>query len=242
MLKKLLIFLAILAGLAALADRGLAVVAGNATAATVRRHEGLREDPDVTFKGFPFLTQAVKGEFREVALTVRDLEREGLTVDRIDATLRGVEVDMSAALDGRLSAVPIERGEATVRVTYGDLTQYLASKPGNIRVVVRDGRPVVLSTFGIPGVGQVEVVGTPTVRVQDAEVRVTVRDVRLAVGVAGGLTASLAATAGARMSFTIPLEELPFGITLKSAELTDDALVVAASAEGIVVDVRDATR
>lgn len=241
MLKKLLIFVAILGGLAALADRGLAVVAGNATAKSIKMHEGLREDPDVTFRGFPFVTQAVAGEFEEIDVTVRDLEREGVTIDRIDATLRGVEVDLGEAIEGRVSAVPVEAGTATVRVTYGDLTAYLASKPGNIRVVVRDGRPVVVSTFGIPGAGQVEVAGTPTVKVQGTNVRVTVGNVRASAGV-GGLTASLAAAAGVRSSFTIPLDELPFGIELESAELTDDALVLKASATGIVVDVGDAAR
>jgi hypothetical protein len=239
MLKRLLVFLAILAGLAALADRGLAVVAGNATAKSVKLHEGLREDPEVRFRGFPFLTQAVKGKFQKVDVTVRDLEREGLTIDRIDATLEGVEVDMGEALNGRVTAVPVQEGEATVRVTFGDLTSYLATKPGNLRVVLRDGRPAVTSTFGIPGAGSVEVAGTPAVKVQGENVRVTVSNVRAAVG-AKGLTATLAASAAVRMSFTIPLDKLPFGIDLESAELTDTALVVKASADGIVVDVRDA--
>lgn len=240
MLKRFVIFLGILVGLAALADRGLAVVAGNATAATIKTREGLREDPDVTFRGFPFVTQAVRGEFERVDVTVRDLVREGLTVDRIDATLEGVEIDLGEAINGRVTAVPVAEGEATVRVTYADLTAYLASKPGNLRVTTREGRPVVLSTFGIPGLGQVEVFGTPTVKVQGANVRVTVGNVRLAAG-GSGLTASLAAAAGVRASFTIPLEELPFGIELRSAELTGDALVLNATASGIVVDVRDAT-
>ena len=236
MLKKLVVFAGILVGLAALADRGLAVVAGNATASRIRAHEGLREDPDVTFKGFPFVTQAVKGEFRQVDVTVRDLERGGVTIDRIDASLLGVKVDLSAALDGRVSAVPVSAGEATMRVTYGDLGAYLATKPGNIRVVPRDGRVHVVSTFGIPGVGQVEVEGTPTVRVTARSVRVTVSNVR-ATGGGAQLTPALAATAAARASFTVPLEELPFGIEVESAELTEEALVVTATARGLVIDV-----
>lgn len=238
MLKKLVVFVGILVGLAALADRGLAVVAGNATASRIRAHEGLREDPDVTFKGFPFVTQAVKGEFRQVDVTVRDLERGGVNIDRIDASLLGVKVDLSAALDGRVSAVPVSAGEATMRVTYGDLGAYLSTKPGNIRVVPRDGRVYVVSTFGIPGVGQVDVEGTPTVRVTPRSVRVTVSNVR-ATGGGAQLTPALAATAAARASFTVPLEEMPFGIEVESAELTEEALVVTATARGLVIDVRN---
>ena len=237
MLKRLLVFAGILLGLAALADRGLAVVAGNATASQIKRHEGLREDPDVSFQGFPFVTQAVGGEFERVEVTVRDLERRGLTIDRIDAVLEGVEVDLSAALNGRVSAVPVREGTATLRVTYGDLNSFLATRPGNIRVTPRDGRAYVRSTFGIPNVGQVEVEGTPTVRVAGSAIRVTVSNVR-AVGGGPALTTGLAANAAARSSFTIPLDDLPFGIEVRSAELTGSALVVAASAAGLVIDVR----
>ncbi|HVF06569.1 MAG TPA: DUF2993 domain-containing protein [Frankiaceae bacterium] len=237
MLKRLVIFLAILAGLAALADRGLAAAAGNATANQIRVHEGLREDPDVTFKGFPFVTQAFRGEFREVDVTVRDYEKEGLTIERIDAVLEGVEVDLGDAVNGRVSAVPISAGVATLTVTYGDLTAYLATKPGNIRVQSRDGRTVVVSSFGIPGVGQVDVEGTPTVKTGARSIRVTVSNVRPVAGDVT-LTSALAATAAARSSFTIPLDDLPFGIKLKSAVLTGTALEVTASAEGFTIDAR----
>ena len=236
MLKRLLISLAILVGLLALADRGLAVVAGNATGRQIRIHEGLREDADVKFRGFPFITQAVRGEFKKVDVTVRDLERGGVTIDRVDATLEGVEVDLSQALKGRVSAVPVAEGTAVLRLTYGDLAAYLDSKPGNIRLAVRDGRPAVVSSFGIPGAGQVDVEGTPTLKVTKTSVRVVVSNVRVSAGNAT-LTSSLAATAAARASFTIPLDDLPFGIEVASATLTGTALIVTATATGLVIDV-----
>lgn len=235
MIRRLLIFLTILLGLLALADRGMAVVAGNSTAEQIRIREGLKEDPQVTFRGFPFVTQAVRGKFSAVDVTVRDLVRQGLTIDRIDAHLEGVEVDLGDALEGRVVAVPVNEGEATVRVTYGDLQSFLGSKPGNIRIVVRNNEPRVVSSFGIPGVGAVDVEGTPTVSVVGGSVRVTVSNMRTLDG--NGLAAALATQAAARASFSIPLGELPFGITVRSATLTDTAVVVEASAKGLVIDV-----
>lgn len=238
MFKRLLISLGILLGLLLLADRGLAYVAGNATGEQIRIREGLDEDADVSFHGFPFVTQAVRGEFRRVDVTVRDLERSDIVIDRIDATLRGVEVDINDALKGRVSAVPVDRGNATLRVTYGDIGAYLSRKPGNIRIVVRDGKPYVVSSFGVPGVGQVDVEGEPSVRVTKTSVRV---DVALVHPVSGGtsLSAALARRATVRSSFTIPLGDLPFGIEVSAARLTADALVVDATATGFVIDVRD---
>ena len=238
MFKRLLIVLVLLGGLAVLADRGLAYVAGNATARQIKIREGLKEDPDVTFRGFPFATQAVRGEFDEVAVTVRDIERDGLVVERIDATLRGVEIDLNDALNGRVTAVPVDRGEATLRLSYGDVNQYLTRRPGNIRVVVREGRPYVVSSFGVPGVGQLDVEGTPTVRVTKTSVRVSVTGVHPVTG-STALNDALARAAGIRASFTIPLDDLPFGIQVSGAELTATGMLVDATATGFVIDVRD---
>lgn len=237
MLRRFVIFLAVLAGLAVLADRGLAAVAGNATGSQIKVHEGLKEDADVHFRGFPFVTQAFSGKFDAVDVTARDVVRGGLTFDRIDAHLEDVEVNLSQALKGRVSAVPVGSGTATVRVTYGDLQSFLARKPGNIRLAVLGGHVAVVSTFGIPGAGQVEVAGTPTVRVSGDTLRVTTSNVQTTAGT-GRLSATLSAQAGARSSFSIPMDDLPFGIKVRSAELTDDALVVTASATGLVIDVR----
>jgi hypothetical protein len=235
-IKGLVITLGVVVGLGALADRGVAAVAANATADQIKIHEGLSERPDVTFRGFPFLTQAVRGDFRAVDVTVRDLEREGLTIDRIDAHLEGVKVDLGDAMAGRVTAVPVREGEATVRVTYGDLQSYLASKPGNLRLVTKAGQVFVTTSIGIPGVGAVDVEGTPKVSVANRTIRVTVSNMRTADG-RGGLTAALAAQAASRASFTVPLGKLPFGIDAASAAFTDTALVVEATAQGIVVDV-----
>lgn len=235
-MRRLVITLAVLVGILALADRGLAMVAANATADQVKRHEGLRERPDVTFEGFPFVTQAFGGNFTSVKVTARDVVREGLTIDRIDAHLKGVKVNLGDALGGKVNAVPVREGEATVRVAYGDLQRFLASKPGNIRIESRGGSVVVVTTFGIPGSGAVDVEGTPRVAVSESSIRVTVSNVRRAGGGAG-IPSALAAQAAARASFTIPLTDMPFGIRASSAELTDTALVVTASARGLVIPV-----
>jgi hypothetical protein len=235
MLKRFLIFLLVVAGLAVLADRALATIAGNATASEIKKHESLREDPSVTFRGFPFVTQAVRGRFAAVDVTVRDLEREGVVISRIDAHLENVRVHLNEAVSGRVRAVPVGAGTATARVRYSDLGAFLATKPGNIRIESVSGRVRVTSTFGVPGLGQVVVEGTPQVKVVGNAVRVTVTDVRVAG--ATRLTAAQAAAAGVRSSFTVPLAKLPFGIKVVAARLTADALVLDASAEGFVIDV-----
>jgi hypothetical protein len=237
MLRRFVIALAVLLGLAALADRAVAHAAGNATARQIRIHEGLTEEPDVAFRGFPFLAQAVRGNFHAVDVTARRVVRGGLTIERIDAHLEGVKVDISKAMKGRVNAVPVREGSAKVEVTYADLTAYLANRPGNIRFAVNNHEVTVLSTYGVPGAGQVEVEGRPTVKVSGDKLVVTVTNVRTTAGTPA-LSATLASQAGVRSSFTVSFKDLPFGIKITSAKLTDTGLLVDASADGIVVDVR----
>lgn len=236
MLKRLVIAVVVLGGAAVLADRGLAMAAGNATAHQVRIHEGLKEDPSVEYRGFPFVSQALRGRFRAVDVTARDVVRGGLTIDRIDAHLEGVRIKLDEALKGRVGAVPIREGSATVLITYNDLQAWLAGKPGATRFEVRGADVVAVSTFGVPGAGEVTVEGTPKVTVANGRLRVSAANVRATAG-STRLSATLAAQAAARMSFVIPLTDLPFGITIGSARLTGSGLVVDAAAEGLVIDV-----
>ena len=232
MLKRLLIMLAILAGLAALADRGLAVVAGNAVGSAVQRSEKLSSKPDVTFQGFPFLTQAFGGTFDQVDVVVRDYERDGLTFQQVEATLRDVKIGIGDALGGEVEAVPVGSGVATVTLAYADLNDYLARQPAQVRLSGSAG--ALSATATVPNVGQVRGRALPTVT--GSTLRVTVTDVRRADGTA--LPAAAVSAAQSRMSFTLDLGELPFGITLLGVKAADSALEIAGKADSIVVRVR----
>jgi len=131
--KGVIISAVVLVGLSALADRGLAVVAGEAAGASVSRSENLDGDPDVTFQGFPFLTQAARGRFREIDIDARDVIVEGVTFSRIEAELRGVEVGLQDALAGEVEAVPVDSGDAVLTLDYADLNAYLSRRPGSPR-------------------------------------------------------------------------------------------------------------
>ena len=236
MIRRLLVLVAILAALAALADRGLAAMAGSATARAVQRSENLSEKPDVSFNGFPFLTQALRGRFREVEVTVRDVRREGVTITRVDARLEDVRVGLVDALAGEVEAVPIGEGTAVATLSYADVNEFLATRPGNLRLSYRNGRLVVTGSVTVPGRGAVAAEGEGAVRVSGETLVVTVRNVRSTAGAA--LSAAISAAAGDRFSFTVPVRGLPFGIRLVSVAATGEGLVVSASARAIVVRVR----
>ena len=227
-MRKLGIAAVVLLALLVAADRIAAAVAGNEVAQRVATSEDLSERPDVTFGGFPFLTQALAGSFRDVRVVADGVVRGELSFRRIAARLQGVEVSVRDALNGDVSAVPIRRGRAEVQLAYADLNRYLAKR----RITVRaDGTELLLEGF-------VTVAGQPLPAAAKAEV--TVRPDRIAVvardvRARGGAQAPLPAAAGAALSFDIPTAKLPFGVKVESVAVAPDALLIAASATGLVV-------
>ena len=237
MLRRFVFGIVLLVGLAALADRALATYAGRAVGRAVQRTERLSERPEVTFHGFPFVTQAVGRKFHEVELTVRGLRREQVTISRIDATLREVEVGLGDALAGEVEAVPVSSGTATVTITYADLNAYLSTRSGDPQVGRSGtGGIEVRVTVGVPGQGTVPVLATGTLSVADGTVRARITGARRVDG--GSLPDAARAEAMRRAAVTVPLRTLPFGITVTTVEATVEGVVLRASAKGIVIRAR----
>ncbi|HVE62860.1 MAG TPA: DUF2993 domain-containing protein [Mycobacteriales bacterium] len=237
MFKGLFLSAAVLIGLAGLADRGLAALAGNAVGEAIARSEGLSDEPDVTFHGFPFLTQAARGRYDEVDVEARDVRLSELSFAVVTADLRGIEVSIGDALSGEVTAVPLTSGTATVELTYADLNAYLDSRPGSPRASASgDGQLLVRSSVGVPGRGSVPVEGTGSATVGRDGIVVKVASVRAQSGAA--LPAAVAGSAAGRLSFTIPTAGLPFGITVREVAVERNGLRFGATAQGMVIRAR----
>ena len=65
-MRRLIIILLVLAGLAVAADFGSAALAESAVSRQMRGQLGLVDDPSVRINGFPFLTQAVAGTYSSI--------------------------------------------------------------------------------------------------------------------------------------------------------------------------------
>jgi hypothetical protein len=123
--KALLVVLALLLGLAVVADRVAHGMAEDRVATELAAKGGLQGDPGVEIGGFPFLTQAIGGRYEEVriALTADELgQPEGTEADVV---LRGVEVPLSGVLSGTIEQVPVERIDGTATLSYALLSAQL---------------------------------------------------------------------------------------------------------------------
>lgn len=214
-MRRLVIVGAVVVALLVVLDRVAVVSADHAVAARIQAQEHLSSRPSVSIGGFPFLTQAIGGKYRDVTLTVHDFRRSAVAVDTISVELRGVHVPLSAVFSQHLSSVPVDSATARVLLSYDDLNTYLHAKgiavsPGG------DGRVRVTGSVTVAG-QTLSATGTATVDVTSD---------------------SLLLRAVNAVTISVPLAGLPFGIALRSAKATNQGIQVTATAQGLVLHPR----
>ena len=221
-MRRLLVGLVLLLGLLLVADRVGAAVASRAIAAQVQSSTRLTAEPEVDIAGFPFLTQAVAGRYERVELTARGVPAGDLTLDRLDATLTGVQVSLGDALSGSVQQVPVEGVRARALVAYDELgrrsgERQLSVAPAGERVRVTGSLEVLGRTLTAAAVSRVEVV--------EGDLRVTAEQYEVGNATADAL---LTRALGDRLDLRIPVTGLPYGLQVTRVEVQPDGVAVVA--------------
>jgi hypothetical protein len=134
-LRIFLIVAVVLGGLFVIADRVAVGFAENKAADRIKSTEGLTSTPDVSIKGFPFLTQVVGGELDDVRIGIKDYEASTggtsaatgtIRIDDLNAEMHGVDFnsDYSSAIANSAT------GSATV--AYAELLKAAKSQPTEV--------------------------------------------------------------------------------------------------------------
>ncbi|WP_394432832.1 LmeA family phospholipid-binding protein [Streptomyces sp. SGAir0957] len=130
-LRILLIFVVIVGGLFVIADRVAVHFAEDKAADKIRTSEGLADNPDVSIKGFPFLTQVVGGTLDDVEIGIKNYDAksggDSIRIADLDAEMHGVEFDSS------YSSATAESATGTARISYDELLK--AVKKGDVAQV-----------------------------------------------------------------------------------------------------------
>ncbi|MDH6280706.1 hypothetical protein M2284_000794 [Rhodococcus sp. LBL1] len=125
MVRKLIIGLVCLVGLAVVVDFGAAAYSEYRVSRALREGGSLPADPEVTIHGFPFLTQAWNGKYDNVEVRARQVPQEMIGDVTIEATLNGVSVPASSLLDGSVREVPVQHLEGRMMIDATDLGKFL---------------------------------------------------------------------------------------------------------------------
>ncbi|MFQ1001915.1 DUF2993 domain-containing protein [Modestobacter sp. SSW1-42] len=227
-LGALVFLLLLVVGLLVVVDRVGVGIAEDRVAEQVAQRGGLAGPPEVEIAGFPFLTQALGGEYDDVRLqlTAEQLGQPAGTA--ADVSLRGVHVPLSDVVSGSVQQVPVDRVDGTATLSYALLAQQLGgdttlSQEGDgIRVTRR------VEVLGL----EVPLTATGTVRLEDGDVVVDVGEAS-----AGSLDVpgAVLEEAAQLLDLRYPVPALPFGLQLTSVVPAADGVDVRVEATDTVL-------
>lgn len=230
-MKKVLAVVALLA-LLVVGDRFAASYAADRLATELQAGAGLATAPTVEITGFPFLTQALGGRYDRIEVGAVDVAAGEARLDRLDATLTGVEVPLSQALSGQVEQVPAERVEAAVRLSYASL----ARSSGDRRLTVTPEGDRVRVTGEVDVLGQtVAASALSRVELDGDSVRVTAQEFRVGNELADRL---LTRTLGDRFDLRVRVQDLPYGLEVQGLRVEPDAIVVTSAADDVLLSTR----
>jgi len=228
-MRRLLIVLVVLAALLVAADRIGVVVAQNRMASEIQQQLDLDAKPDVSIRGIPFLTQAIRGTYKDIRVQLPDVDAGDVQDLSVNARLQGAHVSLSDALGGNVDRIPVDQISGTLLIPYDQLAR--ASGISGL-TITREGDSLRLT-------GSVQVLGRPIKA--EAVGRVEVNDGRITINaerakVAGIPVPTAVLDEAARLlSFRVQPQNLPLNLRITAVHLTDTGLLVDAVSDDVVL-------
>ncbi|GAU64716.1 hypothetical protein SSP35_01_00520 [Streptomyces sp. NBRC 110611] len=226
-LRVLLVIIVIFGGLFVAADRLLVSLAEDKAAEKLRASRGLDRTPEVSIKGFPFLTQVAGRSLDEVDAKLGSVEAraEGhtLRIDQMSATFHDVELTSDyGSIKGAASAT------ATARISYADLTK---ASGRNVKIAYageKDGRSQVKISPNVPLLDSLEVTGSVTV-VDGNTVRLRADELPVVCRALPGCQAKVRA----ETDHDWKLDQLPGNLKLDKVTTQADGISISASGKDV---------
>jgi hypothetical protein len=185
----------------------------------------LPQQPSVEIGGFPFLTQAIAGEYQRIDVGIDEYTQQGISVRDVRIRLDGLHAPLSDLLRGDQSEVRAETATASAVIPYGVLQEQAAAN--GVQKVSRSGDDVLLEgTFSFLGVSA-QVGVTVSIKPTDKGLVITPQAVRTSgIQVPVGLLKQ-------NLTYTVPLTGLPMGAKITSVEPTDTGVRVTGTARNV---------
>lgn len=225
-LRRILIVLVVLAALLLAVDR-IGAYAASQVADSRARQQGAG-NVNVRILGFPFLTQVAGGRYEKITVSERRIAGNGLTLDSLYATARGVHLPFSDLVHGRVDSVPIDEVDGSAVLTYAALSSSIAQAVGfrsglTLSVTPHGTDQVVAHLKGPLALGLSQTLPVPTVR--NGNLQLGAFAERYASFVPDNVTRDLA----------ISLPTLPYGLRLGNATARNDGIHFTVSGTNLTV-------
>jgi hypothetical protein len=249
--RKLIIAALVVGGLLVAADFALAAVGEYQVAQKMREKFGLSEDPSVRINGFPFITQALGGDYRDIEISATGVPvRDQLRDLEIRANLKHTHISLSDLLAGNTRDARIDHVKGSVKIKANDLSRLvnqvtpftdLTIEPDK-RTKVTDGQTADPRVAAVKLSGKTKVAGRDiriaaygTVSLVSGQVAIGVNDVELDDMALDGLDAVLGVVREA-LSVTIDPGALPFTVTPTAVKVESGAFTLEGAISNILLD------
>jgi hypothetical protein len=222
-LRTTIIVLIVLLGLLVAADFAGRAYAENKMASEIQQ-QGFPKKPDVSINGFPFLTQVISRDFKNIQVSSSNIKENVLLIQSIHATMTGVHVNSS------FQSGTIDHLNGTMTVTFPALASAMTSQAGALGSLVSSG--LTLSDAGNNEVkASLNLLGGLASGTAVWQVtRTDNNDIHVHLVSASGLGS--AATSGIS-DITVPLPTLPLGMTIQSISVTPSGLVATVTGHDV---------
>ena len=187
--------------------------------------------PTVRVHGTPFLTQALRGRYRDITVSGGGLQVGEIAGATLDAHLYSVLLPPRDLLGRRARELPCDRVEGRLVLPYGEVAR--VSRIPGLALTYERNRLVASASLPIPGLGQVaRVSGTAGLTVDEGgTVWLRVRGVAVAGISVPSLVISQLLPA---LTVPIPLPPLPYGLRLDELRPAASGLIVSGAADHVV--------
>jgi hypothetical protein len=230
-IKILLGLVLVLAILAVIADRVGAAVAQNAAESRLAEDAHFAGKPSLTVHGVPFLTQAVRGKYRNISVSGRLTQLGEINDASLDVDLYGARLPLGDVIRRDIQQIPVDRVQGFVTVPYSELARL--SQIPDLVIKPNGSKLDASATVTLPAVGNhITVRGEGELTLVGGKIRVGLT--HLSAGSLSVPAAALPAVSDAVTAF-IPVPSLPYGLHLDSIQAQPDGLRVSSSATNVVL-------
>jgi hypothetical protein len=224
-MRKWLISLGVLLVLLVIADRILVVVAQNQISDRIAASYDMPDKPAVSIHGFPFLTQALTGNYSEIDVTASQVNAGGIALQDLTARFTGVHAPLGDLLGQGVSKVTADRATGSAILPLSQIDRRL---PHGVRLR-SDGQHLAVSgTIRLQG-AQVPVSASVDLGINGDGIKVT----PVHVTVSGGTGLPAAAAYASRLGVVIPVTALPLHLRLTSVRVTPAGVRIDATARHV---------
>ncbi|WP_433332664.1 LmeA family phospholipid-binding protein [Spirillospora sp. CA-294931] len=225
MRKALLVLLVLFVGAVIAADRIGVRIAQNEIGKQVATQYAMSETPKVKIHGFPFLTQALGGNYDKIDVTISQWTDQGITVQDVKVEMKSVKAPLSEVSSGNADNVTAGTATASAVIPYELIKQ---RAPREVKRIGPKGDDLEVDLTGT--ISGLPMAGTATVSVKPSAKGIVITPI--SIGSSGGPQIPLALVKQ-RLGWIVPVRDLPVGSRISKIEPTAEGLRVSATADDV---------